>query len=137
MKHKFWSFLIVGLIGFVFSTGIFAQNRKNERAATAASSLYVISAKAGIVNFVSGKVSVRKMGAKGGNLLKGDNLEIGDQVSTGEDGKAEILLNPGSYLRLSENAEFEFVTTSLDDLQVKITRGSSIFEVIADNHFKI
>jgi hypothetical protein len=43
------------------------------------------------------------------------------------------LLNPGSYLRLGENSEFEFATTDLDDLQVKLNRGSVILEVITNS----
>jgi hypothetical protein len=74
---------------------------------------------------------------KSGYLLKGDSLEVGDRVSTESDGKAEILLNPGSFVRLAGNAEFEFVRTDLDDLQVRVNKGSAIFEVIADSEFKV
>ena len=137
MKHKFLSLMILGLVGFVFTNSSFAQNDRNNRAITSASSLYVISAKAGVVNFVSGNVSVARLDSKSGHLLKGDNVEVGEKVSTGTDGKAEILLNPGSYVRLAANAEFEFITTSLDDLQLKLTSGSGMFEVIADKEFKI
>ena len=40
-------------------------------------------------------------------------------------------------MRLAADSEFEFVTTSLDDLQLKLSSGSSMFEVIADKDFKI
>ena len=113
------------------------QTEREKRAVNAASSIYVISAKAGGVNFVEGKVAVARKDAKNGYLLKGDELEIGDKVSTGASGKAEILLNPGSYVRLGENSDFEFVSTSLENLKVKISRGSAIFEVIADDEFRV
>ena len=58
-----------------------------------------------------------------GCFFKGDTLEIGDRVSTADDGKAEILLNPGSYLRLGGHSAFEFKTTSLDDLQIRLRFG--------------
>ena len=123
----------------VFSSVSPAQNEdeNNRRAVSAASSIYVISAKAGGVNYTEGKVAVSRKDGKGGYLLKGDNLEVGDKVSTSADGKAEILLNPGSFVRLGENTDFEFVTTSLEDLKLKITRGSAMFEVIADNDFSV
>jgi len=114
-----------------------AQNNKNDKAATAASSIYIISANAGGVNYTSGTVEIAKKDGKGGYLYKGDTVDVGDKVSTTADGRAEILLNPGSYLRLSENSRFEFASTSLDDLKVKLQSGSAIFEVVADNHFKV
>ncbi|MCY7349018.1 MAG: FecR domain-containing protein, partial [Pyrinomonadaceae bacterium] len=87
------------------------------------------------VNFVEGKVEIARKNAKSGYLLKGDELEIGDQVSTGAGGKVEILLNPGSFVRLGENSNFEFATTSLEDLQLKLNSGSAMFEVITDDEF--
>ncbi|MGI8811835.1 MAG: FecR domain-containing protein [Pyrinomonadaceae bacterium] len=102
---------------------------------SAAGDKYVISAKAGGVNYVEGSVGVvRKLGS-GGRLLKGDKLEIGDRISTGPDGRAEILLNPGSYLRLGGDSAFQFRTTSLEDLQLVIDRGSAILEVFAAHDF--
>jgi hypothetical protein len=67
--------------------------------------------------------------------MKGDTIAIGDRVSTADDGRAEILLNPGSYVRLGGNSAFEFKTTALDDLQLKLDRGSAIFEVYAGHGF--
>lgn len=133
MKKNFVYILTVGAMALLFSSFVTAQD---DRAVSAAGNLYVISAKAGGVNYVEGKVAVVQKNGKSGYLLKGDNLEVGDKVSTGTDGKAEILLNPGSYVRLAENSGFEFTNTSLDDLQVKLTGGSAMFEVITDNEFK-
>ena len=64
-------------------------------------------------------------------------MQIGDRVSTGVDGKAEILLNPGSYLRLGPNSAFEFLSTALDDVNIRVDSGSAIFEVYAANEFKV
>jgi len=137
MKRKLWCLITLSLVVLVFAGISPAQKKNNEKAATAASSIYIISANAGTVNYTSGKVSVAKKNAKSGVLEKGDSLEVGDKVTTGTDGRAEVLLNPGSYLRLSENSRFEFATTSLDDLKIKLNGGSAIFEVVADKHFKV
>src|SRR4051812_3577416 len=143
MKRIFWNSVTICLAMTIFAAVSSAQNKNNEKAATAASSIYVISASAGGVNYTSGAVEVAKKDGKdgkdgkGGYLYKGDTVEVGDKVSTTADGRAEILLNPGSYLRLSENSRFEFASTSLDDLKVKLQSGSAIFEVVADNHFKV
>jgi hypothetical protein len=122
------------LTSFLFSTFVFAQN--NRTVSTSAQN-YVISAKAGGVNFVEGSVTLTRADGKSGYLLKTDTLEIGDKVATGTNAKAEILLNPGSYVRLGANSEFEFITTSLDDLKLKLNSGSAMFEVFADNKFAV
>src|SRR5258708_24904292 len=98
---------------------------------------YLISAKAGGVNYTEGEVTVIRAGGTSGVLVKGDQLEIRDSVTAGEDGRAEILLNPGSYLRIGANSSFEFKTTSLDDLQIKLNSGSAMFEVFATDKFRV
>ncbi|MBA3633198.1 MAG: FecR domain-containing protein [Acidobacteria bacterium] len=132
MRKNFLSILTISTVIFVLSAVAFAQD---SRAVSAAGSLYLISADAGGVNYVEGKVAVKQNNGRNGYLIKGDKLEVGEKVSTGAEGKAEILLNPGSYVRLAENSEFEFKTTSLDDLQLKLNRGSAMFEVITDDDF--
>ena len=109
---------------------------QDQRAVTTADQ-YLISAKAGGVNFVEGPVGVVRKHGKNGQLLKGDVLDVGDRVSTGADGKAEILLNPGSFLRLGGNSAFEFKTTSLDDLRLRLDSGSAILEVFAADEFQV
>lgn len=137
MKKSLASALLTLLIGVLFSNFAIAQDKRDNRIASAAGDVYVISAKAGGVNYVEGKVAVNRRAGKSGHLRKGDNLEIGDRVATAADGKAEILLNPGSYLRLGSNSEFEFKTTDLENLELKLNRGSAIFEVFANDEFKV
>lgn len=134
MKKIFRNLFAVGTIAFLFSLNVFAQK---EKTVSAVAQNYVISAKAGGVNYVEGTVTILRKSGKSGYLLKTDTLEIGDNVVTGANGKAEILLNPGSYIRLAGNSEFEFITTSLDDLKLKLTRGSAMLEVFADDDFRV
>ncbi|MEA2172643.1 MAG: hypothetical protein QOD00_235 [Blastocatellia bacterium] len=90
---------------------------------------FVISAKAGGVNAVSGQVAFQHKGAKQWQHLSAkDDLDSGDLVMTGKDGRAEILLNPGTYLRLPENSEFELTDAALDTLRVRLFKGSAIVE---------
>src|SRR5687768_6806210 len=112
-------------------------NAQDPTLSAAAGDRYVISAKAGGVNFVEGSATIARKNGRTGPLVKGDSVEIGDRVTTGSDGRAEILLNPGSFLRLSGNSSFQFVTTSLDDLQLKLDGGSAILEVFAAEDFKV
>lgn len=134
MKKNLLFAVSVTVFALLFSNFVFAQD---DKAVSAAGDTYVISAKAGGVNYVEGKVAIVRQDGKSGLLLKSDKIEIGDKVSTGADGKAEILLNPGSFVRLGGNAEFEFLTTDLDNLKLKLSGGSAIFEVYAADEFKV
>jgi hypothetical protein len=122
------------IVALLIGAGAFAQDR---RASSIVSDLYLISAKAGGVNFLEGAVTVARKDGRSSVLLRKDSLEEGDEVETSSDGRAEILLNPGSFARLAENSRFSMLTTSLDDLKLRLTRGSAIFEVYAGNDFNV
>lgn len=90
---------------------------------------YVISAKAGGINAVTGDASVNSRGDSGWQqLMITDDLNAGDRVRTAVDGRVEILLNPGSYLRLGGNSEVELLDNSLANLEVRLLRGTAIVE---------
>jgi len=118
MKSKSISLLCsIFVAGLLVSAGN-AQNRER----------FTISAKAGGVNSVSGQVMVKRTGQAPQLLTSQDDLASGDVVNTGLGSQAEILLNPGTYLRLAEQSEFEMVDNSLDNLLVKLIKGSAIIE---------
>ncbi|HJZ82679.1 MAG TPA: FecR family protein [Pyrinomonadaceae bacterium] len=104
-----------------------AQNRER----------FTISAKAGGVNAVSGQVMVRRVGQGPQLLTSQDDLASGDVVNTGQGSQAEILLNPGTYLRLAEDSEFEMVDNSLDNLLVKLNKGSAIIEATGPEQIEL
>ena len=122
---------------FTLCVGALVSMAQDPTVASAAGDKYVISAKAGGVGYVEGNVAIVRKNGPSGRLLKGDTVQIGDRISTDADGLAEILLNPGSYLRLAGNSAFEFKSTSLDDLQLRVDRGSAIFEVFAGGDFLV
>lgn len=110
--------VVVGLIAYLPLTTQ-AQTR----------SRWVISARAGGVNAVTGRASVRAHGgSEWQQLTIKEDLETGDTVKTGADGRVEMLLNPGSYLRVGENSEFELSNGSLENLEVRLIRGTAIVE---------
>ena len=91
---------------------------------------FVISAKAGGVNAVTGRASMRPHGnTEWQQLTIKEDLEAGDIVKTGLDGRVEMLLNPGSYMRVGENSEFELADNSFENLEVRLIRGTAIVEV--------
>ena len=122
MKHIFSSVtLVIATVALLLSATIVlnAQNREK----------FVISAKAGGINAVSGRADLRAFrGADWVSLTVTDDLKAGDVVRTGMDGRVEMLLNPGSYLRIGENSEFELTDNSLENLEVRLTRGTAIIE---------
>jgi FecR protein len=108
----------LSLVFFVFTSAAFAQNRER----------FMISAKAGAVNTVAGRVMVAREGQEPQLLSSTDDLTAKDVVTTGANSNAEILLNPGSYLRLAESSEFQFDDISLDHLKLRLASGSAIIE---------
>lgn len=97
----------------------FAQNREK----------FVISAKAGGINAITGQAAVHSRGNGDWQVLSiTDDLNAGDRVRTGDDGRIEILLNPGSYLRVGGNSEVELMDNTLENLEVRLLRGTAIVE---------
>lgn len=96
-----------------------AQNREK----------FVISAKAGGINAITGQATVHSKGSSDWHQLSiTDDLDAGDRVRTAYDGRVEILLNPGSYLRVGGNSEVELANNTLDNLEVRLLRGTAIVE---------
>jgi len=86
----------------------------------------VISAKAGFVFFVQGRVSV-----EGGRLKTGESyrqLKDGESLST-ERGRAEVLLNPGVVLRLGDMSRLRMDDVNLTDACVSLESGSAVVTV--------
>ncbi len=109
----------------------------NAQRSIPAADKYKISAKAGLINYSEGLTSVTRLNGTVGSLIIGDQLNAGDRAITSAGGMAEVLLNPGSYLRLGSESEFSFRVTSLDDLRLDVRRGSAILEVFASNQFRV
>ncbi|HVF50460.1 MAG TPA: FecR family protein [Pyrinomonadaceae bacterium] len=98
----------------------------------------VISARAGGVNHVSGDVTVGGEGRAAGQVLTTtDNLAVGDTVRTGAGAQVEVLLNPGSYIRVGENSEFALADDSLESLRIKLTKGSAVVEATGFDDLRV
>lgn len=100
--------------------------------ATVAQAQYLVSSKAGFVNRVEGKVNLKSQGSAleaMGKASMGTQMTEGDRLSTDADSHAELLLSPGSYLRLNEKTEIEAVRTMFDNARFDVIQGSVILEV--------
>ena len=97
-----------------------------------ANAQYLISTKAGFINRVEGEVYVLRADGEGdekGRASLGTQMRAGDRLSVAANGFAEALLNPGSYLRLSENTEVRAVSVDLDLVRFELIKGSVIAEI--------
>lgn len=113
-----------GLLALVFAVTFAAHSAHSQ-----SRDLRVIKAVAGGVNFVSGDVKLQTTAqSRWQPLTMKNDLKSGDLVRTGTDGRAELLLNPGSFLRLGFNSELELTDASLDTLRVKLNKGSAVIE---------
>jgi len=123
MKQLLKTSSLLILVG-LFCGAVVGQNREK----------FVISAKAGGVNSVLGRVNLQKKGLPQSELLTAQtDLNAGDIVDTGRSGRVEILLNPGSYLRAAEGTRFELTDNSLEHLTVTLLQGSAIVEATGAN----
>ncbi|HEY1759672.1 MAG TPA: hypothetical protein VGG72_30140 [Bryobacteraceae bacterium] len=86
----------------------------------------VISAKAGLLCFVQGRASV-----EGGALSTGEHfrqLKNGESLAT-ERGRAEVLLNPGTFLRVGDMSRVHMDDIKLTDACVSLDSGSAVVTV--------
>jgi len=81
----------------------------------------------GTLNYVEGRASIGEQ-----NLNSKDvgvsNLQNGQTLAT-ENGKTEILLTPGVYLRLGNDSSIRMVSNSLTNTQVALDQGQAMVEV--------
>ncbi len=61
-------------------------------------------------------------------LTAGHEMNAGGQLRTLENGRAELLLNPGSYLRLAEKSRVRFIRTGYPKMQFEVLQGEVIVE---------
>jgi hypothetical protein len=91
-----------------------------------ASAQSVISAKSGLIHYVEGRVYLADelVESKFGSF---PDIKENGQVRT-EDGRAEVLLTPGVFLRVGENSAIRMVTNRLIDTRVEFVSGSILVE---------
>src|SRR2546428_13572228 len=79
---------------------------------------YMVSAKAGLVNYVDGQVNVRLH----------EQITAGTPIETGLQSHVELLLNPGSFLRIGEDSQAGLDSGELSKIAVRIGKGAALIE---------
>jgi hypothetical protein len=83
-----------------------------------ATTQFLVSTKAGLVNYVQGSANVKAA----------TSVPAGEVIATGPGAAVELLLNPGSYLRMGENTRVVLDRVELYDIAVRILEGSMVIE---------
>ncbi len=86
----------------------------------------MISAKSGLIHYVEGRVLLdgQAVEQKFGNFPQ---MKENSQLRT-EEGRAEVLLTPGVFLRAGENSAFRLVSSQLADTRLEGLGGSLLLE---------
>lgn len=94
--------------------------------AGAAWSQDVVAAKGGLIHYIEGDVKVagQTVAFKTGDFPE---MKKGEALSS-ELGRAEILLGPGTFLRVAENTAFRLDSNQLENTRIELTAGSILIE---------
>ncbi len=90
---------------------------------------FVVSAKAGAVNFVEAGVEFNRPKKEWQPLTEKTQLETGDKVRTSSHSFAELTMLPDINLRLAGRSEVLFEQLSNDSVSLKLLQGSAILDV--------
>ena len=118
-----WGSLLVGLLGAALCA--FPQN-------------YTISARPGAINYVEGTAYLNEHPLYT-SVHTQPFLNAGDTLST-ENGKVEVLLTPGVFLRLGADSLLRAKIIALTDIDLQLERGEAMVEVdelLEDNSIRI
>ena len=86
----------------------------------------VISTQAGLINHTQGGVRLNDQAVES---RRGQFQQMRQQdVLSTIHGRAEVLLNPGVFMRLGENSAFRLVSSQITDARVALVSGTAIVE---------
>ena len=88
----------------------------------------LISAKSGLIHYTEGDVRIGDQPASPNNGTF-QSLANAKELITGE-GRAEMLLGPGQFVRLNENSSVRMVSNRLEATRVELLTGSILVELI-------
>jgi hypothetical protein len=92
----------------------------------------------GTLNYVEGNAAIGAQ-ALDSKSIGSAELQAGQSLNT-DNGKAEVLLTPGVYLRVGDNSTVRLVSSSLIDTRVAVDKGEAMIEVdqlYPDNNIRV
>src|SRR5580658_1254494 len=78
----------------------------------------------GAINYTEGQVSINGQAIRG---ARNTTLQPGQILQT-QDGKAEMLLTPGVFLRLNNHSQARLASSSITDTRVELLQGEAMVE---------
>jgi hypothetical protein len=81
---------------------------------------FMISTRAGLVNYVEGRT----------NVYVHQQAPAGTPIETGPQSHAEILLNPGTFLRLDQNTTVVLDSVELTNIELHVVAGAILIESV-------
>ncbi len=96
-------------------------------AMSAAHAQDIVSARAGLIHHMEGSVLIdnKEVTQVGDQFV---SMKQGETLST-ELGRAEVLLNAGTYLRIGEDSSFKLVSADLENTRLTLLSGTVLIEV--------
>src|SRR5579884_1612451 len=93
---------------------------------TCLSAQAVVSVRAGVVHFVEGTVFLddKPIEQQAGKFCE---MKQASRLRT-TDGRAEVLLTPGVFLRIAEDSEVRMISNRLDNTRVELLKGPAVIE---------
>jgi len=93
----------------------------------------VVSARAGMIHYLQGRVTLdgKRIGS---NPIRFRQMENGQTLATSQRARAEILLNPTTYLRVGESSSIKLLSDDLLDTRVALLTGAAVVDVRELDH---
>ena len=112
-KQKVWTRakLLIALGAAFLATPVWAANQ----------------ARPGSVNYVEGRVMIDGQSLNGQSIGSAE-VQTGQVLET-EQGKAEMLLTPGVFMRLGDHSRLRMISPGLTDTRVELLQGRAMLEV--------
>ena len=89
---------------------------------------YTAPMPAGAISAAEGEVTLNGQ-AVGSDVSEAPRVKPGQVLGTGN-GRAELLLNPGVFLRLGQNSSIKLIASSPGNTRVELLRGEALLEVL-------
>jgi hypothetical protein len=87
----------------------------------------VISAHSGVVQYVEGDVTIDNQSIEP-KFAQFPDVRPNQVIATGE-GRVELLLTPGVFLRMAEDSSVRMISNSLSDTRLALVSGSALVEI--------
>ena len=120
-------------LSLLFSAAAYSQNTKPPKRVIEVVKVEGFRAEGGVANFVQGD-AIRVRQGKLSRFVARNFIADGDLVEVRDDSYAELLLNPGTYLRLAPRTRIAFLDLSADNVKLRLIKGSAILETVVSEY---